>query len=119
VQQLNSTPDVKYAIESAPTRNPITGEEIRPPDVRADAESGTGTDGSGKSAEVPAFSKAQMCGPTTCRMVTIWPVSPTDPARLRVSDDATKNLVVDIPRNDISKIQVRQQVIELKTSTPG
>ena len=118
-QELSSTPDAKPSIEAIPTRNPITGEEIKPPDVKEGVESGTRADGSDKGGDRPAFYKAQMCGPTSCRMVTVWPVSPADPARLQVEEDATKNVIVDIPRKDISKINVRQQVVELKTPTPG
>jgi len=119
VQQLSSALDPKSDIEATPTRNPITGEEIKPPDVKENVESAAGVGGPDKGLEAPVFYKAQMCWPTTCRMVTVWPVSPADPARLRVADDATKNLLVDIPREDISKINVRQQVVELKTPTPG
>ena len=112
-QQLNAPPDSNTATEATPAKNPITGEEIKPPAIAGGATSTESVPGA------PAFYKAQVCWQTACNAVTVWPVSPADPSRLRVVDDATQNLLVDIPRMEISKVTVRQKAVELRTPTPN
>ena len=68
---------------------------------------------------VSEFFRAQMCSPTACRSVTVWPISPVDSRRLLVVDDATSNILVDVPRESISSLKVRQHAVEPRTPTPG
>jgi hypothetical protein len=119
VRQSKSPPGNITEGNSIDARSPMAAQGIKRPDTNKAVQSGSGVVGLERSVETPVSYKAQMCWPTTCREVTVWPISPSDPTRLRVADDATGNLLVDIPRKEISKMTVRQQVIELRTPTPN
>jgi hypothetical protein len=112
--QLISAEGRKSGNRASPVRDPSTGIEIEPP-VLPDAAAGDPA-GAPKSA---GLYKAQMCLSDICHMVTLWPVSPVDPARLRVDDDVLSALLIDVPHKDIAAVKIRQQVVELRNPTPG
>lgn len=118
-QQLRSAAGPRSDNRASPVRDPITGDEIEPPDARSavlpDASAGD-SEGAPKGA---AIYKAQLCLANTCRVVTVWPVSPVDPTRLRVVDDLTSNLLIDVPHKDISAVKTRQHTVELSNPPPG
>jgi len=113
-QQLLSAGTRGSNRKASPVRDPITGNEIEPPTLpdAVDAHSDAPPDGS-------SFYKAQMCLSDICHPVTVWPVSPVDPARLRVVDDVTNAFLIDVTRKDIAAVNIRQQVVERRNPTPG
>ena len=103
--------------EASPT-DPVTGEAIAPPDSKNVPPANGVEPNTELPPPTPRFFRAQMCWPSTCRRVTVWPISPADAGRLRVIDNATGNLLVDMPRGDISKVQVKRKTIVLRPPPP-
>ncbi len=116
--QLHPTAPTSNAPPEASPTDPVTGEAIAPPDSKNVPPANGVEPNTELPPPTPRFFRAQMCWPSTCRRVTVWPISPADAGRLRVIDDATGNLLVDMPRVDISKVQVKRKTIVLRPPPP-
>jgi hypothetical protein len=102
--------------------DPDTGEELETPDSANEMENIAPNAAAGsipQSPAVPVHFKAQMPWADLAHQVDVWPISPVDHSRLRVEDKETGNLLIDIPLENIIRVDVRQRIVELTVPTPG
>jgi len=124
VQQLKVAAAPRTPIRTAPALvDPDTGENLETPESTSEMENAApdamATDGAPQSLAAPIIFNAQMPWGDLVHQVDVWPISPVDHSRLRVEDKETRNLLIDIPLENIIRVDVRQRRVNLILPTPG